>query len=207
MWNDLPESIARRISHRRLIVGVALGAVGGAAVIGGLLGAITPLLASAAGVGVATGLASLWAPERRSRDAIRRNPPDGSDREELESRLGFTGRLHVTTSTVVVERFASSIAFRAEDLIWAYPVQNQPGRRSPLLGAALVLKLRGRSDIVVPCHEHQVTPALSVIRHFAGHAALGWSEHLAESWAADPGAFAAEVQARLGRISGGAGEA
>jgi hypothetical protein len=202
MWNHLPDAIAQRIVHRRLTVAIALGAVGGATAMGALLGVVTPLLAVLAGVAVMTSLALLWTARDRARDTS----PGVSASEKLESRLGFTGKLHVTKSTIVVERFASSTAFRVEELIWAYPVQNSPGRPLGVLRAALVFKLRGRSDIVIPCHRRQITPALSAIRHFAGHAALGWSEELAESWAADPGSFVAEVQARLGRVSGG-GEA
>jgi len=113
------------------------------------------------------------------------------------------GGVHVTRAAIVVEAFAHSTAMRVEDLIWAYPIKPAPRLWIPFLGAALVLKGRDGSEVVARCRRDQVTPALSAIRYFAGHAALGWSEELAQTWAADREGFVAQVQARLGRVSGG----
>jgi hypothetical protein len=206
MRKDVLEVIVSRTSRRRLVAGAALGAALGAFGVAGLEGTLTPLIAVPAALLAAGGLTGLWRDERRSAGDPSAMAPPATEAEVRWTRLGLATRLYVTPTTILVERFAHFISVPVDALVWAYPMQS--GRRSsiPGLGAALMLTLRDGSEIVVRCRAAAITPALSGIRYFASHAALGWSEELAHSWAVDPAGFAAEVQARLGRVSGG-GEA
>ena len=205
MWIDAVEKATRRAERRRLGVGLGLGAASGAAIVAGGLGAIPDLVAAAAVLLALIGARLLWSSTGPADDAIsfdQASRPGNDDVRQVQ--LGTTARLTVDRTTILAERLFAVTAERLEDLAWAYSVHHPRRRWIPFLpDAAIVLKFAAGSEIVLPCFNRQVTTALSAIRHFAGHAALGWAPELAESWAERREEFVASVRARLGHVSGG----
>jgi hypothetical protein len=132
-----------------------------------------------------------------------------ADRDEVrETRIGAFGHFRVTAQALVIETLLATAAARIDDLAWAYGVHYPSRRFIPFLpDTSLVLKFGNGGEITVSCFHRQLTPCLSAIRYFAGHAALGWDTSLANSWEADRAGFVASIQARLGRVSGHGGDA
>ena len=177
-----------------------LGIVAGAVAVATAAG-LLPLLAGAIPVLAGLGGASLLAssPERLLGPA----PLPVAEDEVREVRIRWFDRLRVTPRTVVFEKIFSTTTARIEDLAWAYGVHYASRRWIPLVAdAKLVLKFCSGAEVSLPCLNSQVTPAISALRYFAGHVALGWDPELATSWETNRRDFVASVQARLGRVSG-----
>ncbi len=199
MWTAETTSAIARAQARRarlaLCSGLAAGATGAAV----LLGAIPPL--PAGGIGALL-LYAAWRLGGNPADHI---PGAGLLPEDTRRcRLGWFSRLSVGKATVLIETPLRVRGTRLEDLVWAYSIRGAAlGALPGLPTEALVLRFSDGREVRVRAFAGQVTPALSAIRHAAGHAALGWTPELAASWESDRAGFVAAVQANLGRVSGG----
>jgi hypothetical protein len=222
MWSDEVRHASSRVHRRRIVVGLTLGAVGGAVLALLTVGVLAlPAVVVMAGAVAAGAWLLASSPERtlghrQPRAAntstlppnVAEEPPGYGLDEVRETRLGYFGRFRVTEKTLIVEALFATTAARIEDLAWVYGVHNLSRRWIPFLpDASLVLKFVSGAEIALPCFYRQVTPCLSAIRYFAGHVALGWDPELASSWEANQAMFVASVQARLGRVSGAGGDA
>ena len=195
-----------RVNRRRSIVGLLLGVLIGAGTVAVAVG-LLPTVA-AIGVAVAALAAARFTTSPAHSDLGRRLrsrvddqfPPDD---EIAETRLGFVGHFIMTPRTVTIETFLATRTARIEDLVWAYGVDHLSRRGVPFLpDATLVLKFSSGAEVGLRCFHRQVTPAISAIRRYAGHTALGWDSELATTWEMNRAEFLSSVQARLGRVSG-----